>query len=235
MKNIKDILFITQARLESQRVPKKMTKPFCGTNLLHILINKIKKSKIIPLENFYLSVCDKELIDIAKEQDVNYFERSRESALAENSVPLIYEWHDKLDFKYVCLISACNPLLSIDTIDSFVNNYIISEKDGSFGVTAKKQYFWDESGNMTSHWPEEQKIMNTKTMSTTYEAAHCLYSSRMDIIKDGFWMDDNLPPKPELFVIENEIEVFDIDYDWQFEAAEKLYPAMSEIMRGINK
>ena len=64
---------------------------------------------------------------------------------------------------------------------------------------------------MTSRWPEEQKIMNTKTMSTTYEAAHCLYSSRMDIIKDGFWMDDNLPPKPELFVIENEIEVFDID------------------------
>ena len=37
-------------------------------------------------------------------------------------------------------------------------------------------------------------------------------------------MDDNLPPKPELFVIENELEVFDIDYEWQFQVAEKLYP-----------
>ena len=224
MKDIKDILFITQARLESQRVPKKMIRPFCGSNLLEILIDKIKTSNVIPIENFYLSVCDEELVNIAKTKGVKYFERSRESALAENSVPLIYEWHDKLDYKYVCLLSACNPLLKIETIDSFTQEYINSEKDGMFGVIAKKQYFWDENRNMISNWPEDQKIMNTKTMTTTYEAAHCLYSSRTDIIKDGYWMDDNLPPKPELFVIENELEVFDIDYEWQFQVAEKLYP-----------
>ena len=224
MKDIKDILFITQARLESQRVPKKMIRSFCGSNLLEILIDKIKTSKVIPIENFYLSVCDEELVNIAKKKEVKYFERSRESALAENSVPLIYEWHDKLDYKYVCLLSACNPLLKIETIDSFAQEYINSEKDGMFGVIAKKQYFWDENRNMISNWPEDQKIMNTKTMTTTYEAAHCLYSSRTDIIKDGYWMDDNLPPKPELFVIENELEVFDIDYEWQFQVAEKLYP-----------
>ena len=224
MKDIKDILFITQARLESQRVPKKMIRPFCGSNLLEILIDKIKTSKVIPIENFYLSVCDEELVNIAKKKEVKYFERSRESALAENSVPLIYEWHDKLDYKYVCLLSACNPLLKIETIDSFAQEYIDSEKDGMFGVIAKKQYFWDENRNMISNWPEDQKIMNTKTMTTTYEAAHCLYSSRTDIIKDGYWMDDNLPPKPALFVIENELEVFDIDYEWQFQVAEKLYP-----------
>ena len=224
MKDIKDILFITQARLESQRVPKKMIRPFCESNLLEILIDKIKTSNVIPIENFYLSVCDEELVNIAKKKGVKYFERSRESALAENSVPLIYEWHDKLDYKYVCLLSACNPLLKIETIDSFAQEYINSEKDGMFGVIAKKQYFWDENRNMISNWPEDQKIMNTKTMTTTYEAAHCLYSSRTDIIKDGYWMDDNLPPKPELFVIENELEVFDIDYEWQFQVAEKLYP-----------
>jgi CMP-N-acetylneuraminic acid synthetase len=224
MKDIKDILFITQARLESQRVPKKMIRPFCGSNLLEILIDKIKTSNVIPIQNFYLSVCDEELVNIAKNNGVKYFQRSRESALAENSVPLIYEWHDKLDYKYICLLSACNPLLKIETIDSFVREYMDSDKDGMFGVIAKKQYFWDEDRNMVSHWPEGQKIMNTKTMTTTYEAAHCLYSSRMDIIKDGYWMDNNLPPKPELFVIENELEVFDIDYEWQFQAAEKLYP-----------
>lgn len=224
MKDIKDILFITQARLESQRVPKKMIRPFCGSNLLEILIDKIKTSSVIPIQNFHLSVCDEELVNIAKNKGVKYFQRSRESALAENSVPLIYEWHDKLDYKYICLLSACNPLLKIETIDSFVREYMDSDKDGMFGVIAKKQYFWDEDQNMVSHWPEGQKIMNTKTMTTTYEAAHCLYSSRMDIIKDGYWMDNNLPPRPELFVIENELEVFDIDYEWQFQAAEKLYP-----------
>jgi len=228
MKNIENVLFLTQARLESQRVPRKMVRPFCGTNLLDILIEKIKKSNIIPTENFYLSVCDQELIDIAEKQEVNYYKRSRESALAENSVPLIYEWHDKLPFKYICLISACNPLLTTKTIDDFTKSYIASDKDGMFGVIAKKQYFWNKDGGMISNWPKEQKIMNTKTMEVTYEAAHCLYASRMDIIKDGFWMDDNLPPEPELFTIENELEVFDIDYEWQFQAAEKLYPLFKE-------
>jgi CMP-N-acetylneuraminic acid synthetase len=92
-----------------------------------------------------------------------------------------------------------------------------------FGVIGKKQYFWDKEGKMTSPWPSHQKIMNTKTMDITYEAAHCVYASEMDIIGDGFWMDNKLPPEPELFVIENELEIFDIDYPWQFDVAEVLY------------
>ncbi len=223
MKNINDILFVCQARLESQRVPKKMIKSFCGTNLIQILIDKIKSSSFIPWNNFYLSIHDDELVDIAKRNNANYFLRSKESALAENNVPLIYEWHNKLDYKYVCLISACNPLLKIKTINSFAKKYASSDKGGMFGVIAKKQYFWDEKGEMISDWPSNQKIMNTKTMGVTYEAAHCLYASRMDIVRNGFWMDDKIPPEPELFVIENELEVFDIDYQWQFEAAEQLY------------
>ena len=223
MKDIKDILFIVQARLESQRVPRKMVKPFANTTLMDILIEKVKESSIIPSDNFYLSVYEKELIDIAKKHNVNYYERSRESALAENSLPLMYEWHDKLPFKYAVLLSACNPLLTLSTIERFIKSYIESDKDGMFGVIGKKQYFWDAEGKMSSDWPEGQKMMNTKYMNITYEAAHCLYASKMDIIKDGYWMDAKSPPEPELFVIDNELEIFDIDYPWQFETAELLY------------
>jgi len=223
MKNINDILFICQARLESERVPRKMVRPFCGTTLIDILIEKLKKSSIIPFKNVYLSVHDKELIDIGVKHNVNIFQRSKESALAENSIPLIYEWCDKLPYKYIVLLNACNPLLTIKTIDDFTNAYMKSDKGGMFGVIAKKQYFWDESGKMISHWPEHQKIMNTKTMNITYEAAHCLYASKMSIIKNGFWMDDKLPPEPELFIIDSELETFDIDYEWQFKLGEKIY------------
>lgn len=223
MKKIEDILFLTQARLESERVPRKMVKSFAGTTLLDILIQKIRQSKSIPINNFYLSVCDQELIDIANKHNINYYQRSRQSALSENDIPLIYEWHNKLPYKYVVLISACNPFLKIDTIDRFVDEYVNSSKNGMFGVIPKKQYFWNSDFKLISHWPSNQKIMNTKTMSTTYEAAHCLYGSKMSIIKDGYWMDDQLPPQPELFVIEDELEIFDIDYKWQFDVAELLY------------
>lgn len=222
MKDVKDILFICQARLASQRVPQKMTKPFCGTNLLQILIDKVKSSKVIPIENFYLSLYDSELIDLALRNNVNFFKRSEKSALEENETKIIWEWHNKLPFKYVIMLSACNPLLKIETIDSFTKSFLSSEKQGSFGVIAKKQYFWDQNKKMISDWPSHQKVMNTKTMNVTYEAAHCLYASRMDIIKDGYWMDTKTPPEPDLFVM-NELEAFDIDYQWQFDTAEVLY------------
>ena len=211
-----------QARLGSQRVPNKMIKPFAGTTLVDVAIEKILDSSIIPKENFYFSVHEQELQEIGRKHGVNIFERSYKSAKSENGILDIYEWHNKLDYKYVVLVSACLPFLTVETIDAFVEAYMNTDSGGMFAVMAKKQYYWDSDKKMISNWPLEQKLMNTKTMTVTYEAAHCLYASKMDIIKDGFWMDDKLPPNPELFVVEEE-EVLDVDYEWQFKVCEALY------------
>ena len=64
--------------------------------------------------------------------------------------------------------------------------------------------------------------MNTKYVDPVYEAAHCLDASRMDIIKDGYFIDTKSTMEPELFVM-NELEAFDIDEEWQFKVGEQLY------------
>ena len=64
--------------------------------------------------------------------------------------------------------------------------------------------------------------MNTKYVDPVYEAAHCLYASRMDIIEDGYFIDTKSPMEPKLFVMD-ELEAFDIDEEWQFQLGEKLY------------
>jgi CMP-N-acetylneuraminic acid synthetase len=99
-----------------------------------------------------------------------------------------------------------------------------SDSDGLFGVIGKNQYYWNEEGDMITKWPEGFTIMNTKMVETTYEAAHCLYASRLDTIKDGIWMGEAPFKKdnPLLFGID-ELEAFDIDYPWQFEVGEVLY------------
>ena len=66
MKDIKDILFIIQARLNSQRVPNKMLKPFKESNLFRIAMTKVLLSDYIPKDNFYVSVYEQELIDEAE-------------------------------------------------------------------------------------------------------------------------------------------------------------------------
>ena len=195
-----------------------MIKPFSDTTLIELGIQKVLDSKIIPEENFYVSVYEEELKDIAKDNGVQIYERSYESANSEKSLTKVYEWHDKLPYKYVILISACTPFLKTKTIDGFVEKYINLDSDGLFGVIGKKQYYWNEDGDMITKWPEGLTIMNTKMVETTYEAAHCLYASRMDTIKDGIWMG-----KTPLLYEMTELEAFDIDYPLQFEVGEILY------------
>tara|TARA_Y100001938_G_scaffold148452_1_gene232186 strand:+ start:1876 stop:2556 length:681 start_codon:yes stop_codon:yes gene_type:complete len=221
-KKINEVCVLIQARLGSQRVPGKMLRPFANTTLVDILFEKLKKSKIIPSKNIYFSAYEQELKDVAEKHKINIFHRSKKSADSEgNPLSEIYEWHDKLPYKYVVLISACNPLLKIDTIDNFIKQYITSDKEGGFAVFEKKTYYWDKEGLPITDWGNS-RIMNTKFVDPIYEAAHCLYASRMSLIRHGYWMDGNLPPQPELFVM-NELEAFDIDYEWQFKLGEKLY------------
>ena len=223
MKNINDICFIVQARLNSQRVPQKMIKPFAGSNLFELIIDKLIFSDIIPRENIFASVHEDELKQIAYKNKINIFDRSYESANNDNSLQKIYEWHDKLPYKYCVLISGCNPLLRIHTIDNFVNQFLNQDEENLFAVFEKKQYYWNKEGALVTPWPKGQTIMNTKAVEPTYEAAHVLYASRLDLIKENRFMGDfQAEGGIKLFQMD-ELEAFDIDEPWQFEVAEVLY------------
>lgn len=223
MKSASDTCFIIQARLGSQRIPQKMIRPFGGSTLTDIAIRKILASSVIPKEDFYLAVHEPSLIAIGEKYGVNIFKRSKMSAEAESDLKQIYEWHDKLPYTYAVKINACAPLLSIETIDSFVVAYLESEHDGLFGVLKTKDYYWNAKGAMITLWPEGLTIMNTKAVGLTYRAAHCLYAGRLDLIKRDIWMGTfQRANDPALFIL-GELESFDIDYDWQFEMAEGYY------------
>ena len=223
MKKLDDICFIVQARLNSQRVPQKMIKPFAGSNLFELIIDKLIFSNIIPRENIFASVHEDELKQIAYKNKINIFDRSYESANNDNSLQKIYEWHDKLPYKYCVLISGCNPLLRIHTIDNFVNQFLNQDEENLFAVFEKKQYYWNKEGALVTPWPKGQTIMNTKAVEPTYEAAHVLYASRLDLIKENRFMGDfEAEGGIKLFQMD-ELEAFDIDEPWQFEVAEVLY------------
>jgi len=225
MKHIDEIAVIVQARMNSKRVPQKMVRPFAGTTLMDICLEKLTRSTVIPKQNIYISVFEPELRDIAVRHGLQIYDRSELSANAESSLTEIYEWHDKLpqQYKYIILINACSPFLEIATVDKFVQKYMEIEQTGLFGVIHKKNYYWNKSGVMVTPWPVDQTIMNTKAVEVTYEAAHCLYASRIDTIKDDVFMGSfKQKDDPVLFPMDD-FEVFDIDYEWQFCMAEAYY------------
>ena len=223
MKQIKDVCVILQARMNSQRVPRKMLRPFADTTLFELAITKLLASNVLPKENIYISAYEQELKEVAKKYELNIYERSYESANNDNSLQMIYEWHDKLPFEYVIKVNGCSPLLKTETIDNFITQFISQEEENLFGVIPMKDYFWNKDGKLVTPWPEDQTIMNTKAVEVTYKAAHVLYASRLDLIAQNRFMGDfQTEGGIKLFAME-ELECFDIDYEWQFQLGEQLY------------
>jgi len=224
MKSIDDVCIITQARLGSQRVPNKMLRDFAGTTLMDIYLKKISNSSLFPIENKIVSVWEPELKKVSQKYNVTTFNRSKESALSEGTpMTQMYEWWDKLPYKYCVLVNACCPFLKLSTIEKFVEYYLTTSSDGLFGVMEKKNYFWNKSNELITPWPTSQAVMNTKFVEQTKEAAHCLYAGRLDKIGSGIWMGDfSKKHDIELFSVPEQ-ECLDIDYEWQFKMCEILY------------
>ncbi len=223
MKSFDDICFVVQTRLGSNRTPNKSLKNFAGSNLFTILLDKVVKSELIPNENVYVSVYEQELLDIANEYDVNIYKRSYESANEHGSCSpkLLYEWYDKFPHKYCILFNVCNPLVTIESMENFIKQFMNTDSEGLFTVFEKKTFYWDENKKPITDW-EGKRIMHSNTIKPVYEAAHAMYASRMDIIGDNYWMDTNIPGEMELFIMD-ELEAFDINYPWQFDVGEILY------------
>ena len=228
MKDIKDIVFIIQARTQSTRVPNKMLRPFANSSLFEIAIEKILSSTLIPKENFYLSVMDEELKEIARKHKVNYYSRTEESTQEPVMIQSVFEWYNQLPFKYYVIINACNPLLTVETIERFVTQFLATDKSGMFGVFEKRTFIFDRNGVMLHDFDggiEYLSTLETKFVEPTYEAAHSLYAGTCRDIGDGIYMADWTVDSvfhAEFFVM-NEIECFDVDWPWQFEVAEVLY------------
>jgi CMP-N-acetylneuraminic acid synthetase len=233
MKNLNKIAVIVQARLSSKRIPNKMIRQFDGSTLIDICLEKIKKSKVLNKNNFYFSVYEDELKKIAKKHNVQIWNRSKASANSEGT-PLteLFDWWDQLQqYDYAIVISACCPLLKIETIDNFILSYSRSKNDGMMSVVEKKNYFWDHNHNLITPWPQGLEIMNTKFVKPTYETAQCLYGGKLSKIGKGIWMGKfNKPGDISLFPIE-ESESFDIDYESQFKTIESIYKNIKRVQQ----
>tara|TARA_Y100000310_G_C20687827_1_gene820235 strand:+ start:1236 stop:1934 length:699 start_codon:yes stop_codon:yes gene_type:complete len=228
LKNRKDVCILIQARLGSQRVPKKMLRTFDNGETLITRIMDTLSESTIPV---YFSLYEQELKNHVAAYtwakwggfppNFNVFSRSIESANSEGTpITEIYEWWDKLPYKYVILVNACLPFLKLATIENFVDEFCASDADGAFAVIEKQNYFWNADGEFLT--PLTEDVMNTKTAGSISEAAHALYAGKLEDIGKGVWMGDfNKPGDIKLIPI-HESEIFDIDYEWQWDMANKM-------------
>jgi CMP-N-acetylneuraminic acid synthetase len=219
MKSLNDICFIIQARLDSKRLPGKMLLPFAGSTLFDIAVDKLVNSEVVPNSNIFLSLYDEELIRQGSKYPVNIFYRTAHSVTEAKTPREVSEWGWKLDYKYFITLNACAPLLSIRTIENFVEHFIESPHKSLFSVHQTKNFYWNEDREMITPYPGS---LDTKLVNTTYSGAHVLYAGSMEDMSNNVYLGDFTENYPELFTVE-EKETFDVDFEWQFKVAEILY------------
>jgi len=236
MKDIERTLFVISARTESERVPEKMIKPFAnsGTCLFEIGLKKLVKSALIPEDNVMVSIRDNRLLDISdKYDDVKVWFRSKNSCKEPLTIAEMFEWAPDMlkRFDYFVNFNACNPIISIETIEKFTKHFIESEYYGLLATVTRRNFYWNESMDMINDYNPPKDIgpiLETKFAGNTHEIANVLYAGSIRDLCNGIYLGKFKEKNdPEFFEIDP-AEYCDIDEQYQFDLAEHMYEALGK-------
>ncbi|MCT7631151.1 hypothetical protein N5U06_10485 [Aliarcobacter butzleri] len=129
------------ARLNSERLPRKVLKDFHGQTLISIILDKLSKSS--SKDYYFLNTDDDELIDYAKNLGHKVYIRSpglTKSNTTTEEILLDFVNKSNCKTEYVAAINPTNPLLTVETIDKFINEVYEKNYDTAFSTSTIKKH-----------------------------------------------------------------------------------------------
>ena len=221
----KNLVCMVNARIASERVPRKMLAPFAGSSLLEIALEKLKSSSFLDSNQIFLGAYDQEIKEVGEKLGFQIYNRSYESTLEPVTMEVIYQWLWELNPEYLLEINPCNPLLEVESLDRAIDIFFKEKYESLFSVVTRQNFYFRKNGSMLNDFLGDKKYLptlETKLVEPVYEAAHCIYLWKSDRVKTEGIRWSLAPNDPFLFEIPPE-EAFDIDWPWQFELAEAIY------------
>jgi len=207
-------------RMQSVRCPNKALRPFAGTTLTRLALEKLAKSQAA--DTVYFAAYEQKLLDLAADfPRVRIIRRSRASALGEDG-PTIYDFMSEIAEPVIATLNACAPFVRVGTYDRAITDFIASEARSLLPVVETQEWYFDGEGRPLN--APGADVINSKMLAKIYRATHpfTIY------YKDNFLADYRVwhfaPGDPRLFRVDED-EAIDIDTEFQFEAAEALYQA----------
>lgn len=221
---------LIQARLSSERCPRKMLRPFAGTTLIDIALDKFAGKLSVPL---YFAVHESELIKKYYDEvraSGGFWLRCRNQESAEaDEISVVMNYLDRIDADFIMLINPCHVFLTLDTVEVAIKDFrrICATWTrlaplSMTSVTMRHTWFYHIDGrSINLHDPTK---MDTKVAQPVIEVAHAFHTfPRQRFMRDGcFWTNTHLDPA---FHIIPDIEALDIDTELDFEIAEALWEA----------
>ena len=213
----KQFVVLIPARSGSQRISNKNDKNFANSSLLEI---KIKQAKRI-LGDKAKIILNTDSEEYLKKYNNLYDEGIlRPNIFATSSIPMnnVYEYfaNSLHSYENIIYLNPTSPLLKDSSLNLIFEKYIQSGFKPITTVTMHQEYLWmnDKPINYDpSNHPRSQDLPPFYTLNF---AASILKVAEMKKRKNI------ITESPQFFTLKN-IEAFDIDEEWQFELAEKLF------------
>ncbi len=158
------------ARKGSKRIKNKNLVKINGKPLIKYTLDAI--TKIMPLDNIYVSTNDKSVIKIAIKHNVNFIKRPEmlckdNSSSEDGIIHAIRIIKKEKEFNHVIFLQATSPLR--DSVDIFncVKKYQKKKLDSIFSAFSAKRFIWTKTKRLSSitfNYKKRERSQNLKKL-----------------------------------------------------------------------
>ena len=217
------LLILGTARESSSRIKNKMTRKFLDTNLYKIYLKKLELLSSQYKVVMAINKNDTKIWDLTQNTSLEVIERNDKS-VAKGISTRSEELHFLKDRPetHILWVNGCLPLLKVELIKQIADFYFLNDIDSLHLVKKRTNWFWDINKNPINN--TDPKCVSTQGCPYVYESIHAiqLFNKENLLTNSSYWnYTDN--KDPYLYEVEDSLDFFDIDSEYEFQLAEKLY------------
>ena len=222
---MRPISAVINARLSSTRVPKKLMRPFAGTTLIEIALEKLNNLSFF--ENRYLAVADPELIELGQRYaNVDVLLRKPESIRAGVNDPSVsFAHYLDIPTEYIFIVNPCQPLLTEAAIRKAYDYFQNTDFDSYTAVVPSRDWIFDDAGGCLTR--KDPRNYSTNTGQVFMKASHSFHIVGKSFFKVNGYHWTFLADDPHLIEVD-ENEIIDVDSENDFKLAEYAYSMKME-------
>lgn len=204
------------ARSGSLRVENKNIRPFCGSSLLAVKIEQLKR--ITSLNGIVVNSDDDEILSIAINHGVDVVKRDPKFATNTASMSDVYKnMAENIDCDVIVYANCTNPLIKDETISKIIDFY--KEHDEFDSVNSAhpiKEFLFKDNLPINYDLRKQPRSQDLPNIFALYFAVNVISRKNMIDCKNVVGV------KPYIYSID-QVEATDIDNQIDFDFAEYIY------------
>ena len=217
---MKDVGVFSFGRMQGDRCPNKMLRPFVDTTLTEIMLSKLAQ---FGAESFFAGY-EEEFRVRCDAAGVRFVQRDLNSISIDEPIVEILSFLRHVEHEYLLWVNPCLPLLEVDTIRAFLEDCVAHRSRPAFPVVRRSTHFLHGDGKAVN-FDATAKTLNTKTVEPIYEMAHAFYFYNRQFFLDNgrYWNWDDV----RMVELDDIGQLIDIDEERDFSTAQRMWKMRS--------